>query len=108
MSEVGSLVAATGRWSSGNVWLYRVTKSTPQRVYVEIVEQPKGGWSRPTHGRIPNEYLHATDAIPVRDMEHFAAIVKAKAELERAKADIDGAARAKHRAAFERYQTAIA
>ena len=107
MTEIGSLVAAAGRYN-GHIWLYRVKKTTAQRVYVEMVEQPKGGSFGPAHGREPNQYLHTDQAIPVRDMDHFAAIVKARADFEQAKSDIDGSARAKHRQAYERYQAAIA
>ena len=107
MNEVGSLVAATGRYNGG-IWLYRVTKTTAKLVYVELVEQPKRRTYGPANGRSPNQYLHADQAIPVRDMDHFAAIVKARATYEQTSSDIDGTAQAKHRANFERYQAAIA
>lgn len=108
MAEVGDLVAATSRWGGNdNVWLFRVTRTTAQRVYVEAVREPKG-WGSPASGRGGNQYLNIDVAMPVRDMDHFDSIVTARKAFEQAMDDIEATANDKKRKARERYEAAIA
>lgn len=106
MGEPEKLVAAISRWSE-TVWLYRVTKETAQRLYVEIVHTHKNHVS-PAHGRADAQYLHREQAITVRDMEHFAAICEARKEFQQAIAGIEATANDRKRKARERYEAAIA
>lgn len=104
--KAGDLVAATSRWSSG-VWLYRVTRMTKTRAYVEVVEG-SSRFSNPASGSSDKMYLETANSIPIRDMDHFAVVKKAHADLQQSLDDIQSTAISKRMAAHERYKASIA
>jgi len=108
--EVGQLLAMP-QYDYG-LWLYRVVRTTPARLYVEEVERPNTSMSGPAtgaYGTDPKPYVNRDGKhIPIRDMDHFATAQKAESEYRQSMRDIKSTAKSKSIAAYDRYVAACA
>ena len=103
--EPGDLVAATETYGDG-IWLFKVKRTTEHRAWVDLIEAG-GRYSSPASGR-GDQWIDKRKCIPVRDMDHFARVKQANADLHKSIADIKSTAQSKIIAARARYDAAIA